>query len=128
MIRPAARIAASLADRNHVHDLVETAVAGKREPVPDYLAAGSFNWRHACIGSEVSLAREARNVADYSHNLRCQDWADAENLGEHGAGGLHLTSDTLVELALLSADQERARLAPPRRPTICGLVRLGAVV
>ncbi len=33
MIRPAARIAASLADGDHVHDLVEAAVPGEREPV-----------------------------------------------------------------------------------------------
>jgi hypothetical protein len=97
MIRPAARIAASLADGDHVHDLVEAAVPGKREFVPDHLAAGSFDRRHACIRSEVSLAREARNVADYSQDLRCQDRPYTENLGEHGAGGLHLTCDALVE-------------------------------
>src|SRR5215218_1443605 len=74
MIRSAARIAASLADSDHMHDLVETAVAGKREPVADHLATGSFDRRHACIRSEVvSLAREARDIADYSQDLRCQD-------------------------------------------------------
>jgi hypothetical protein len=46
----------------------------------------------------VSLAWEARDVADYSHDLRGQDRADAKDLGEHGAGGLHLSCDTLVEL------------------------------
>src|SRR5215203_91436 len=98
MVRPAAHvIAASLADSDHVHDLVESAVAGKREPVPDHLSAGSFNWRHACVGSEVSLAREARNVADYCYYLRCQDRPDTEDLGERGAGGLHLNSDALVK-------------------------------
>src|SRR5215217_5317392 len=102
MIRPAARIAASLADSDHVHDLVEAAVPGKRELVPDHLAAGSFDRRHACIGSEVSLAREARNVADYSQDLRCQDRPHTENLGEHGAGGLHLTCDALVEFRYTS--------------------------
>jgi hypothetical protein len=45
----------------------------------------------------VSLAREARNVADYSHDLRCQDRPNTEDLGEHGAGSLHLNSDALVE-------------------------------
>src|SRR5215218_9180084 len=98
MIRPAARVAASLADGDHVHDLVEAAVPGKRESVSDHLAAGSLDWCHTCVGSEVSLAWEARNVADYSHDFRCQDRPNAENLGEHGAGDLHLTCDTLVEL------------------------------
>jgi hypothetical protein len=98
MVRPTARgIAASLADGDHVHDLVEAALPGKRESVPDHLAAGSFNWRHACVGSEVSLARKARDVADHSHDLRCQDRPDAEDLGERGTGGLHLNSDALVE-------------------------------
>jgi hypothetical protein len=46
----------------------------------------------------VSLARKARDVADYSHDLRRQDWADAEDLGERGAGSVHLNSDALVEL------------------------------
>jgi hypothetical protein len=45
----------------------------------------------------VSLAWEARNVADYCHYLRCQDWADTEDFGERGAGSLHLNSDALVE-------------------------------
>ena len=39
MVRPAAGIAAGLADRDHVHDLVEPAVPGEREPVPDHLPA-----------------------------------------------------------------------------------------
>src|SRR5215208_4462608 len=99
MIRPAAHvIAASLADRNLVHDLVEATIPCERELVSDHLAAGSFDWRHARVRSEVSLAWEARDVADYSHDLRGQDRADAEDLGEHGARGLHLSCDTLVEL------------------------------
>jgi hypothetical protein len=48
--------------------------------------------------SSEPWAREARNVADYySHDLRCQDRPDTEDLGEHGAGSLHLNSDALVE-------------------------------
>jgi len=34
----------------------------------------------------------------YSQDFRRQDWADAEDLGERGAGSLHLNSDALVEL------------------------------
>jgi len=34
----------------------------------------------------------------YSQEFRRQDWADAEDLGERGAGSLHLNSDALVEL------------------------------
>ena len=56
-------VSASLANRDHMQHLVEAAIAGEREPVPDHLAAGSFNGCHTCVGSEVSLAREARNVA-----------------------------------------------------------------
>jgi hypothetical protein len=78
----------------------------------------------------VRLAREARNVANYSHDLRGQDWADAEDLGERGAGSLHLTTP----MRLSSSAIRRSRVRTSRtssaarrlrtRPAGClGLVR-----
>jgi hypothetical protein len=36
---------------------IETAVAGKREPVPDHFAAGSFDRRHVRPGAQEILRR-----------------------------------------------------------------------
>jgi hypothetical protein len=94
----AAGIAASLADRDHVHDLVEAAVAGEREPVPDHLPAGGLDGSHARVGGEVRFARKPSHVAHHADDLRGQDGTHAEDLGEGGARGLHLLPDALVQI------------------------------
>jgi hypothetical protein len=58
----------------------------------------------------VSLAREARDVADYSHDLGRQDRADAEDLGEGGAGSLHLKPS--IRLSSSAMRRSRVRRSP----------------
>jgi hypothetical protein len=43
-----ARAAAGLADGNHVQHLVEVAVAGERDPMPDHLSAGGLDGGDPC--------------------------------------------------------------------------------
>jgi hypothetical protein len=50
VVGSAARIATSLADGDHVQHLVEPAVSGERDPVPDDLAAGGFDGGNPGVG------------------------------------------------------------------------------
>ena len=43
---------------------IETAVAGKREPVPDHFAAGSFDRRHVRPGAREILHRASARSRD----------------------------------------------------------------
>jgi hypothetical protein len=63
-----------------VHDLVEAAVAGERNPVSDDLPAGSLDGGDPYVGGEVRFAREPSDVAHDPDQLRRQDRADAEDL------------------------------------------------
>src|SRR5215216_3352726 len=80
----AAGIAASLADRDHVQHLVEAAVPGQREPVPDHLPAGGLDGSQARVGGEVRPTRKPSHVAHDADDLRGQDRSHAEDLGEGG--------------------------------------------
>lgn len=97
MVRPAARIAASLADGGHVHDLVEAAIAGEREPVADHLTTGGLDRGDPGVGGEVSLTRKPGHVAHDADDLGRQDRPHAEDLGERGARSLYLNFDAPVK-------------------------------
>src|SRR5215217_2594939 len=93
-----ARVAAGLADSDHVHDLVQAAVTCQRNSVPDHLAAGGFDGSHARVGGEMSLAREPRDVADDPHDLGREDSSYAEDPGEGGARGLNFFCDATLQV------------------------------
>ena len=83
-------VAASLTNGDHVHDLVEAAVAGERDPVPEHLPAGGLYGSNPSVGGEMPLAREATYVTDDADDLGRQDRPDTEDLGEGGARGFDL--------------------------------------
>src|SRR3712207_3047267 len=78
--------------------MVETAVAGQREPVPDHLSAGDLHGGDSGVGGEVALGREPSDVPNQGDDLRGQDRTYAEDVGEGGARGLHLLADAGVEV------------------------------
>jgi hypothetical protein len=78
----------------------------------------------------VGLGREARHVADRTDDPRGQDGTYAQDLGEGGAGGLHLGFDAPVEVLDLPVQRpdvaQHLRSQPPPEASRGALGTYGA--
>jgi hypothetical protein len=62
--------------------MVEAAVAGSGEPVPDLITGGGVDGGAAVVGGEVVPAREPGDVTDFGQDAPGDEGADTVELGQ----------------------------------------------
>ena len=88
-------------DRGHVDRVVDAPVAAQRQPAGLPVPGGHLDRGGAVIGGEVIAAGEAGHVDHVTDDGAGDHGADAEDLGEGGAGGLDRGGQLLAGAAQL---------------------------
>jgi hypothetical protein len=89
---------ADLHDRGDVEDVVDAAVAGPVESVPDLLAARGVEGRGAVPGGEPVPVGEAGHVADVGRDPRRSGRADPVHVHQPAAAGGHRLAEAALHV------------------------------
>jgi hypothetical protein len=95
-----------LGDGHHVQRVVDAAISGPRQPVPDLLAGGGVDGCGAVVGGELILRREPVDGLDLGQDAAGDHGADAVEGGQVRASGFD-------EFADLGADALHLRVERP---------------